>query len=111
MKLPRRDHAFIPERKLTSYLLSLSHPVGRGKARFFRRLGFDLSNTDILRDGLLTLARQSNVVRAEQTDYGTKYMVDGLLSTPRGDEVPVRTVWIIEESDRDVPRFVTAYPA
>ena len=83
MKLPRRDRAFVPERKLTAYLLSLSHPVGRGKARFFRRPGFDLSNTDILTDGLLTLACQSNVVRAEQTDYGTKYVVDGLLAATR----------------------------
>jgi hypothetical protein len=72
MKLPGRDRAFIPERKLTAYLLSLSHPVGRAKARFFRRFGFDASNTDLLRDELLALARQADVVRTEHTAYGTK---------------------------------------
>jgi len=110
MKLPRRDRAFVLERRLTAYLLSLSYPVGRGTARFFRRLGFDLSNTDILKDGLLTLVFQPNVVRAEQTDNGTKHVVDVLRSTPRGDEVSVHTVWIIDESERDVPRFVAVYP-
>lgn len=111
MKLPGRDRAFIPERKLTAYLLSLSHPVGRAKARFFRRFGFDASNTELLRDELLALARQADVVRTEHTAYGTKYVVDGSLSTPSGDEVAVRTVWMIEKSEPDAPRFVTAYPA
>jgi len=50
MKLPRRDRAFVLERRLTAYLLSLSYPVGRGTARFFRRPGFDMSNTAHLRD-------------------------------------------------------------
>jgi len=111
MKLPRRKRALVPERKLTDYLLSMSHPVGRAKARFFRKLGFDTSNTDLLTDELLNLARHEHVVRSNKTEYGTKYVIDGLLSTPRGEEVPIRTVWIIEESGQDVPRFITAYPA
>ncbi|PEN15142.1 hypothetical protein CRI94_02325 [Longibacter salinarum] len=113
MKLPGRDRAFVPERKLTAYLLSLSHPVGRAKARFFHRFGFDASNTDLLRDELLALAlaRHADVARTEHTAYGTKYVVDGSLSTPSGDEVVVRTVWMIEKSEPDARRFVTAYPA
>ena len=40
MKLPRSLEAIVPERKLTGYLLSETHPVGRAKAKFFRALGF-----------------------------------------------------------------------
>jgi len=111
MKLPGRERAFVPERKLTAYLLSLSHPVGRAKARFFRRLGFDGSNADRLRNELIDLAQRADVASTECTAHGTKYVVDGLLSTPSGDEAAVRTVWIIEDSRPDAPRFVTAYPA
>lgn len=46
MRVPNRDHAYVPERKLTGYLLSRSHPVGTSKARFFRGLGFDESNVE-----------------------------------------------------------------
>lgn len=34
MILPNRERAYIPEAKLVHYLLSLSHPVGKSKARF-----------------------------------------------------------------------------
>jgi hypothetical protein len=41
MKLPNADKAYVPPNKLLDYLLSLSHPVGGSKARFFRSAGFD----------------------------------------------------------------------
>ncbi len=53
MKLPHRDRAHVPMRKLTNYLLSPSHPVGRSKAPFFRGLGFNASDADALRAELL----------------------------------------------------------
>lgn len=111
MKLPGRERAFIAEQKLTEYLLSLSHPVGRAKARFFQRHGFDASSPHLLKAELLTLARRAGVTSTERTTFGTKYVVDGSLRTPRGRLVDVCTVWIIEDSKPDRPRFVTAYPA
>ena len=48
MKLPGGDQAFIPRAKLTNYLLSDVHPVGRSKARFFASLGFDVGGADSL---------------------------------------------------------------
>lgn len=110
MKLPARDLAHVPERKLTGYLLSLSHPVGGPKARFFRRHGFDDSRADLLRDELLGIARQADVKDTEETAYGTKYVLDGSLTTPRGEDLAIRTVWMIEDRGPDAPRFVTAYP-
>jgi len=106
-----RSRPRLRPRTETDCLSAFALASGRAKARFFRRFGFDASNTDLLRDELLALARQADVVRTEPTAYGTKYVVDGSLSTPSGDEVVVRTVWMIEKSEPDAPRFVTAYPA
>ena len=111
MKLPHRDRARVPMRKLTNYLLSPSHPVGRSKARFFRSLGFEASDADALREELLTLARRGEVQETERTPYGTKYVVVGSLHTPGGEEAAVTTVWIVEASGPTAPRLVTAYPA
>ena len=44
MKLPNRENAYIPPRKLTEYLLSETHSIGKSKAKFFRAIGFDEEN-------------------------------------------------------------------
>lgn len=109
MKLPNADKAHIPPRKLLDYLLSLSHPVGGPKARFFRSAGFDDANVSALERGLIEIACSGEVSEVEQTTHGTKYAVEGTLKTPdRGPKI-IRTVWIIE-SGGEGPRFVTAYP-
>ena len=48
-----RRRAVVEERKLTEYLLSTSHGVGRFKARFLMRLGFDPGAPEVLREALL----------------------------------------------------------
>jgi hypothetical protein len=40
MMLPEGDRAQVDRAKITDYLLSLSHPDGRGKAAFFMLFGF-----------------------------------------------------------------------
>ena len=47
MKLPNKEHAFIPESKIKEYLLSDSHPTGRSKSKFFTMFGFDETNIGI----------------------------------------------------------------
>lgn len=44
MRLPNGARAEIDERKLTDYLLSMTHPIGRFKAKFFQSVGFEASN-------------------------------------------------------------------
>jgi hypothetical protein len=39
-----------------------------------------------------------------------KAMLDGLLPTPDGGSIKMRTIWIIDKG-HERPRFVTAYPA
>ena len=110
MQLPNRDQAYIPPPKLDSYLLSETHTVGRSKAKFFRAFGFTESNVDVLEQGLLYIAQTEVVTEVLSSRYGTKYIIEGSLSTPSGAVVRVRTVWIIETGDQR-PRFVTAHPA
>lgn len=109
MKLPNPEQAIVPEKKLTDYLLSESHVVGRFKAKFFRRLGFNKSNRFILQGEILLLAQSQEMIDTVQSDYGTKYNVEGDIKTPVGKSVKIRTVWIVEKG-KTRPVFITAYP-
>ena len=109
VKLPNVDRAFVPERKLTEYLLSTTHPSGRGKAIFFARFGFTEAAWESLGDALRRHARESDVVVTEETPFGTSYAIDGPLTAPDGRTPRVRAVWFIE-SGEVIPALVTAYP-
>jgi len=98
----------IDRTKLTGYLLSTAHPVGRSKARFFARLGFFPADANRLDQALRDLAREPAGVEAQDTPFGKKYIVDGELIGPRA-RAGVRTVWIMEQ-ESGMARFVTAYP-
>lgn len=108
--LPNADRAIVPERKVTEYLLSESHPDGRGKARFFSAYGFAISCWQALAAALRRHAAEHRVVEAVGTVFGTRYGVDGILHTPTGRTPRVRVVWFTERGE-EVPRLVTAFPA
>jgi hypothetical protein len=109
MRLPNGDHAFIAPAKLAGCLLSETHPAGQSKAKFFRGAGFDETTLSVLQEGLLIIAKGCEVTRASSSPHGVKYMIDGSLSTPAGNVVPIRTIRIMD-TGQDTPRFVTAYP-
>lgn len=109
MRLPGVEGAIIDERKLTDYLLAEGHPAGRTKAKFFHGLGFTKEAVKTLRDALLEHARRHEVCVVENTQFGSKYVVDGLLHGLDDRKAFVRAVWFIELAERR-PRFVTAYP-
>ncbi len=107
--LPNRERAQVPAAKLIDYLLSETHPVGRSKARFFRGFGYGETNSELLERDLKSVAESGETEQTVSSLHGTKYVIRGLLKTPSGKTVEVRTVWILE-SGQDHPRFVTAYP-
>ncbi len=109
MKLPNSEQAIVPEKKLTEYLLSETHAVGKFKARFFRRLGFDLTNASLLQKEIMNLVQVQDVENIIPSNYGTKYIVKGAIKTPIGESVRIKTVWIIEKNQTQ-PIFITAYP-
>jgi hypothetical protein len=109
MLLPNRENAYLPTEKLTKYLLSQSHPVGQSKARFFAQYGFHAGNADVLREVLLGIARNNDVVYCEDKPFGRHYIIDGDIVSPSGTIIRIRTAWILE-ADSIAPRFVTAFP-
>lgn len=109
MELPNKFHAYVSISKITDYLLSETHIVGKSKARFFRSFGFDETNVNQFEQGLIHIAQTESVVEITETRYGKKYVIDGELETPSGAMIHLRTVWIIETGD-DIPRLVTAHP-
>ena len=109
MRLPNTEAAQLDQDKLRRYLLSETHPVGRWKARFFRGIGFDEANVALFERALIEIAKTEEVMETLTTLHGTKYVVEGLVRSPSGHLVRLRTVWIVD-TGQDRPRFVTAYP-
>jgi hypothetical protein len=110
MKLHRINEAYIPEKKITEYLLNRSHPDGKSKAVFFGKMGFRLNAPRELADALHKHASTHEVNRVKSSDFGTNYVIKGWLETPSGRTPIVCAVWFIEEGGQ-APRLVTAYPA
>ncbi|MFZ5557564.1 MAG: DUF6883 domain-containing protein [Pseudomonadota bacterium] len=108
MTLPDSDRARVDRSKITDYLLSTSHPDGRGKAVFFMGFGFKVEKWEILAEALRAVGISNPVVGVVESPYGKRYTVDGQLQAPDGRTPMVRTVWIVEQGRG--PRLVTAYP-
>jgi hypothetical protein len=107
--VPNRDQAIVDAVKISGYLLSETHPVGRSKARFFKRVGFRADVPGDLTRALLAHVRDCPVATIEVSSYGTKYKVEGRLLSPDGRDPLVAAVWIILDGEL-IPRFVTAFP-
>jgi hypothetical protein len=109
MHLPNIEHAYVPETKLSGYLLAADHASGRSKARFLNTLGFRPDQPDVLRRALLQHAADNAVSSIQFTPFGAKYLIEGRISGPTGAAAAIRSVWFVETGEF-VPRFVTAYP-
>jgi hypothetical protein len=103
-------NASIPADKLRDYLLSTTHPDGRGKAEYLGGLGYSqdaFSRLEAdLREQILTLDAQPGRL----SPYGQKYEILGPLTGPNGNTAWVRTIWIILTGET-APRLVTVIPA
>ena len=107
--VPNCDRSIVETSKITSYLLSRTHPSGRAKARFFARFGFRGDAAEELVQALLTHVRANAVANTEVSPYGIKYRVDGPLGSPDGRNPSVSTLWVVLDGET-IPRFVTAFP-
>ena len=109
LKLPNHIQAFVPQKKITHYLLDLTHPQGRPKARFFLGYGFRRDAWEAMAQYFQLHAATHEICENELTIHGLMFTVEGELETPDGRSPYVRTVWIIPHGET-LPRFVTAYP-
>jgi len=97
--------ATIPEEKLTRYLLVLI-PKG-DKSKFLAQAGYTIANWQQLEQDLRTQILPRLAIATENTKFGQKYQIDGMLSGSNGVELRVRTVWIMTAQET---RFVTLVP-
>jgi len=109
MRLPNIDEVYVPEAKLSGYLLALDHASGRSKALFLNNLGFRKDQPGVLRRALLQHAADNAVSSVQVTPFGVKYLIEGEISGLTGTAAAIRSVWFVETGERG-PRFVTAYP-
>ena len=109
MNLPNYDKAVVPQRKVVSYLLSHSHRDGRSKAKFFTQFGFSGEAWEELAQALRQHAADHEIAKAEQTPFGTRYVIEGQITTPDGRTPLIRSVWFIATGET-IPQFATAYP-
>lgn len=109
MSQPDFTGAIASKAKVHDYLLSLIHPAGRSKARFFHQAGFTQIKWHLLAKALTDLACTNEVVKMSPGYFGVKYTIEGVLSTPSDMRPKVRTVWIVEATGME-PRLVTVHP-
>lgn len=108
VKLPNAHLAFVPDEKLGGYLLDPGHEDGGPKSRFLEAVGFDITRQDEVKAALLSHGAAFEATGIA-TPFGMKYHVDGMLISPTGRSVYVRTVWQID-AGTSAPRFVTLRP-
>jgi hypothetical protein len=109
MRLPGADRALVAPEKVRDYLLSVAHPIGRFKARFFTALGYSRMSWKRLETDLRHIAARHRATLTDANRYGQKYEVRGRLEGPNGRVAELVTVWIVLR-DEEMPRFVTAFP-
>lgn len=108
MKIPNGHNAQIDKNKILNYILSQTHISGRGKAKFFRDIGYKDENAEQLINVLKEIISRNQIIKTESTKFEDKFIIDGLINAPNKKEYLVRTIWIIEINKN--PVFVTAYP-
>ena len=109
MRLTNVNKAQIPEAKVAKYLLSSTHRAGKSKAAFFTSIGFIAEKWEELAEALRDHAVEHTVSDFEETVFGVRYVVDGLLMAPNARRLKVRSVWFVDRGT-DRLRFITAYP-
>ncbi|MDQ3777214.1 MAG: hypothetical protein M3461_24085 [Pseudomonadota bacterium] len=109
MKLPNANLAIIEEGKVIDYLLNQKHRFRASKARFFARFGFPPEKREDSAAALRKHGRQNKVTKVRETGLGSRYEVEGELTTPDGRRSRVRTVWQVDDGEI-APRLITAYP-
>ena len=83
--------------------------TGGSKAAFFQRFGYAASQWEVLASDILRHAHENDIVAAELVTFGTRYVVDCLLTSPEGTRLHIRSAWFIDH-DKQEPRFITAHP-
>jgi hypothetical protein len=85
--LPNREKAFIPPQKLINYLLSPTYPVEKSKAKFFSKAEFNRENYYQLKNEILRIAHEQEVLTTENTPYEIKYIIEESINIPESSDI------------------------
>jgi hypothetical protein len=91
VRLPVQS-AIIPPDKLLEYLLSVSHPGGRGKAEYLGRLGYSRETAEQLDVDLREQILSLDAKAGRPSPYGQEYEILGRPRGPSGKNAWVRTI-------------------
>lgn len=108
MKIPNSIQSFVPDSKITDYLLSEIHEIGKHKANFFKHFGFDVMDISNFRQSLIQHSIDRDIVNEISSNYGVKYILKCEILTPDNRNPCIYTVWIVEYGTKE-PRLITAY--
>jgi len=109
MKIPNNSQSFVADNKITEYLLSNIHEIGKHKADFFKRFGFDITDIDTFKGSLIQHSIDRDIEQTKDSDFGIKYVLKCEIKTPDDRNPCIVTVWIVESGQVE-PKLVTAYP-
>jgi len=73
MKIPNNHHSFVADNKITDFLLSDIHEIGKHKADFFNRFGFSISDVDTFKGSLIQHSIDRDIEKTKDSDFGIKY--------------------------------------
>jgi hypothetical protein len=110
MKMPNNDQSIVADSKITDYLLSETHEIGKHKADFFKRFGFDISDIETFRNSLIQHSIERDIEQTKSSPFGNKYELKCEIKTPDKRNPCVITVWIVENGEES-PKLVTAFVA
>ncbi|WP_353205209.1 DUF6883 domain-containing protein [Sphingomonas sp.] len=96
--------------KITDYLLSAEHPIGRAKAAYFNAFGLDSADPIAFANALEAHARTRPIVRSIEGPFGTKREVRCSISTPDRRNPCIIVIWF-RPLGTNTHRMITAYPA
>jgi hypothetical protein len=99
----------IEEKKVKKYLLNPAHPDGGGKAKYFENLGYTHSNWKQFVAALGDHAVKAEITQILSTEYGMKFILEGVIETLEGSQVLIRSVWVVNKQEK-FPILVIAYP-
>jgi len=109
MKIPNNNQSIVADNKITDYLLSETHEIGKRKADFFKRFGFDIKDIDTLRDSLIQHSIDRDIEQTKNSEFGIKYELKCEIKTPDKRNPCIVSVRIVENGQEE-PKLVTAYP-
>jgi hypothetical protein len=99
--------AIIATTKLTEYLLVWKPE--NDKSQWLEKAGYTVDNWQQLENDLRIQILPLDLTYIETTRFGQLYQIIGIINSPNGRELSVRTIWMIEH-ESGLTKFITMYP-